>query len=439
MDWERLGDEAVRRLREYIRVDTSNPPGNEAPGAAFLQEILEGDGIPCKTYEPEPGRISLLARLAGSGARRPLIFLNHIDVVPADPAGWEAPPFSGALEDGYVWGRGALDMKGLGIMQLVAVLAAKRSGLELAGDVVFLAVADEEEGGRLGARHVIGNDPGAVAGGTCINEGGFILTGMAEGTDFFTIGNAEKSAVWLNLTRRGVPGHGSVPTGQGALEPMVKALARLLEQPRPLEVVPGMQRFSYVLSGYMDFLKPYREDRRLETLKRLIEENGIMAVPQLAALLHDTISLNTLSCGTKVNVIPGLAEAQLDCRLLPGTDPDEFIRYVKEKLDDPAIEVEPYKEVVVSDASPVDNEAYRAIENAVSRLYPEVVVTPSMMPGVSDSRFFRKIGVDCYGVMPARMSLTDASRIHGVNERISVADLKQGVRLMYELILGMCT
>ncbi len=436
---DELGNEAVKHLQDYIRIDTSNPPGNEAPAVEFLKGILEGEGVSCKTYEAQPGRMSLLARLPGDGSRKPLIFLSHIDVVPADPTGWEQPPFSGALQDGYIWGRGTLDMKGLGIMQLVALLAAKRNGLKLAGDVVFLAVADEEEGGRLGARYVIENDPEAVAGGVCINEGGFINTGLIEGTDLFTVGNAEKSAVWLRLTRDGVSGHGSVPTGQGALELMVKALARLLEHPRPVEIVPIMQDFAYKLSDYMDFLKPYRDDRELETLKKLLEENNIMTIPPLAALLRDTFSLDVLHSGVKTNVIPDQAEAYLDCRILPGTDVDEFLRYIREKLDDPAIKVDLSKDVEVSDASPVENEYYPAIEEAINKVYPEVAVTPFMMPGVSDSRFFRQIGVDCYGVMPVRMGLGDTSRIHGVNERISVTDVKEGVRLMYELILGLCS
>lgn len=439
MDWDELGNEAVDYLRDYLRIDTSNPPGNETPAVGFLKEILEGEGITCKTYEPRSGRMSLLARLPGDGSGKQLIFLNHVDVVPADPAGWELPPFSGALQDGYIWGRGALDMKGLGIMELVALLAAKRNGLKLAGDVVFLAVADEEAGGHLGAKYIIDNDREAVAGGVCINEGGFINTGLVEGKDFFTIGNAEKSAVWLRLTSNGVSGHGSVPSGQGALESMVKALARLLGQPRPVVIEPIMQDFAYKLSEYIGFLEPYRQDHELETLKMLIEENNIMAIPQMAALMRDTISLDVLNSGVKINVIPDKAVAEMDCRLLPGTDVEEFMRYVREKLDDPAIEVELCKEVEVSDASPADNEYYKAIEDAISKNFPEMVVAPFMMPGVSDSRFFRGIGVPCYGVMPTRMSLEDSHRIHGVNERISVTDLKEGARLMYELILALCS
>lgn len=220
---------------------------------------------------------------------------------------------------------------------------------------------------------------------------------------------------------------------------MVKALARLVEHPRPVEILPIMQDFSYKLSEYMEFLKPYREDHELETLQRLVEENNVMAIPPLAALLHDTFSLNVLHSGVKTNVIPDRAEAFLDCRILPGTDVDEFMAYIREKLGDPAIEVELSKEVVVSDASPADNDDFRVIEEAINRVYPEVAAAPFMIPGVSDSRFFRQIGVDSYGVMPVRMGLGDVSRIHGLNERISVDDLKQGVRLMYKLILGLCS
>jgi acetylornithine deacetylase/succinyl-diaminopimelate desuccinylase-like protein len=439
MDWEKLGDEALNYLQDYIRIDTSNPPGNEAPGVDFLLNILEAEGISCKTYEPQPGRASLLARLPGSGRGKPLIFLNHIDVVPADPQDWEVPPFSGELRDGYVWGRGALDMKSVGIMEMLAILAAKREGLRLSRDVVFLAVADEEAGGYLGAKYVIDNDREAVSGAVCINEGGFINTGLVEGRPFFTIGNAEKSAVWLKLTRHGPAGHGSIPTGRGALESMVKALAALLARPRPARIEPVMQDFAYKLSEYWEVLKPYREDRQLRTLQALIEEYDLMAIPALGAVFHDTISLNILNAGVKINVIPDRAEAQLDCRLLPDTDVDEFMDHIRKSLDDPEILIDLGKEIEISGASSVDNEYYRAIEEVIHDDYPECVASPFLLPGVSDSRFFRQIGVPAYGVAPTRLGLEDVSRIHGVNERVSVADVKQGVKFMYDLMLKICS
>jgi acetylornithine deacetylase/succinyl-diaminopimelate desuccinylase-like protein len=439
MDWNKLGDEAVGYLQEYIRIDTSNPPGNEAPAARFLADILEGESFSCKTYEAQPGRTSLLARLESGGSEKPLIFLNHMDVVPADATAWDLPPFSGEIEDGYIWGRGALDMKSMGIMQLMALIAARREGINLSRDVVFLAVADEEAGGWLGARYVIEQDREAVDGAVVINEGGFINTSLVEGKPFFTIGNAEKSALWLSLRRDGLGGHGSVPTGRGALELLVKALAHLLDNPRPIKIGDTMQEFAYRLSKYWEILKPYREDRKVETLERLFREAQVMAIPAMASVLHDTVSLNGLNSGTKINVIPDKAEAQIDCRLLPETGVDEFMDYIRGSLDDPEIEIDLGMEIEISGASPIDNEYYRAIEAVIAEDYPEVEPSPFLLPGMSDSRFFRQIGIPSYGVIPTRLNGEDISRIHGVNERVAATDLLEGTKFMYDLMVRLCS
>jgi acetylornithine deacetylase/succinyl-diaminopimelate desuccinylase-like protein len=439
VNWNELGEEAVGYLQEYIRIDTSNPPGNEAPGARFLQDILAAEDIACTTYEPQPGRTSLLARLEGNRPEKPLILLNHIDVVPAEPSDWDVPPFGGEIGDGYIWGRGALDMKGMGIMQLIALLAARREGIQLSRDVVFLAVADEEAGGVLGAKYLIDKEAKALDGAVVINEGGFINTSLVEGKPFFTITNAEKSAVWLKLVRHGQSGHGSVPAGPGALDLLVKALARLLDNPRPLKIEPIMREFMYRLSRYWEILGPYREDCEPETLESLIHEYQLMATPALAAVLHDMISLNVLNAGVKVNVVPDRAEAELDCRVLPGTDIDEFMDYVRESLDDPAIQISLGKEIEICGASPTDNQYYRAIEEVIEKDYPEAICSPFLLPGTSDSRFFRLIGVPSYGIIPAKLELEDISRIHGVNERIAVADLKEGIKFMYDLMIRICS
>lgn len=438
MDWDKLEDEAVTYLQEYIRIDTSNPPGNEAPGAQFLADILEDEGIPVKTYESAPGRVSTLACLEGEGSGKPLILLNHIDVVPADPAGWEINPFSGEIADGYIWGRGSLDMKGMAIMELVALLGAKREGIRLGRDVVFLAVADEEAGGQLGAKYIIEKDPAAIDAHVVINEGGFINTNLVADMPFFLIGSGEKSGAWLKLVRHGQAGHGSMPTGQGALERLVQALARLLANPRPIEIDPIMQTFFGKLAEYWDFLKPYRDDCRPQTLRRLIEENNIMAIPALAATLHDTVSLNMLQAGTKINVIPDKAEAQVDCRILPETALDEFLDYFRESLDDPEITVTFGKEFEISGSSPTDNESYATIVDVIKKHYPGSVISPFLLSGISDSRFFRQMGIPSYGMIPARLGLADISRIHGINERIAISDLKEGVRFLYDLLVALC-
>ncbi len=438
MDWDRIGNEAVAALGEYLRIDTTNPPGNETRGAQFLGGILKDEGIGFELYETSPGRTSLLARLEGSGEGKPLIMLNHIDVVPADPENWSFHPFSGEVADGFLWGRGALDMKGMGVMELFAFIAAARQGMDLKRDVVFLAVADEEAGGYLGARALLEEHPGELEADVVINEGGYATMDLVPGRTFFMIASAEKYGYWLRLLRRGVGGHGSMPTGQGALERMIPALARLLENKRPMRINPTMQAFFARLAEHWEILAPFREDGDPATLARLIEENDLAALPALGAVLRDTVSLNMLNAGVKINVIPDKAEAFLDCRLLPETEGDEFLSHIRNALDDPEMEVDVFMDMERSSASPHSGPWFDAIAEALARNYPDAVVSPFMLSGLSDSRFFRARGVPCYGIIPARVGLADLARIHGVDERIAVQDVKDGVRFLYDLVVSIC-
>lgn len=438
MDWEVLGDRAVNVLSEYLRIDTTNPPGNEASGAEFLGDVLRGEGIGFELYESAPGRSSLLARLEGSGGGRPIILLNHIDVVPANPENWQVHPFSGEVADGFVWGRGALDMKGMGVMELMAFIAAAREGLGLKRDVVFLAVADEEAGGYSGAGMLLEKYPHELDAEVVINEGGYATMDLVPGRPFLMIANAEKYGYWLRLGRRGIGGHGSMPTGQGALDRMVPALARMLEQSRPMIINRTMQAFFARLAEHWEILTPYREDGDPETLRRLVEENNLAAIPALSAVLRDTVSLNMLNAGVKVNVIPDEAEAFLDCRLLPETEGEEFLAHIRESLQDPEMEVDVFMDLQRAPASPPQGPWFEAIERVVLANYPDAVVSPFMLSGLSDSRFFRARGVPCYGIIPARLGLADLARIHGVDERIAVQDVREGVKFLYDLVAELC-
>ncbi len=438
MDWDELGNRAVDILCEYLRIDTTNPPGNEEKGAEFLGGVLKEEGIDFELLRGAPGRSSLLARLRGSGEEKPLILLNHIDVVPADPGSWQVPPFSGEIADGFIWGRGALDMKGMGVMELAAFIAAARQGTQLRRDVVFLATADEEAGGYSGVKMLLEKHPEKLEAGLVINEGGYATMDLVAGRPFFMIANAEKYGHWLRLKRLGISGHGSMPTGQGALDRMVPALARLLESRRPMNVNPTMQAFFTRLAEHWEILAPYREDGDLRTLVRLIEENNLAAIPALSAVVRDTVSLNMLNAGVKINVIPSEAEAFLDCRLLPETEGDEFLASVKEALQDPEMEVDVFQDMERAPASPPDGDIMSRIEKVVLADYPDAVVSPFMLSGLSDSRFFRSRGVPSYGIIPARLGLMDLMRIHGVDERIPVQDVKDGAKFLYDLVVEFC-
>lgn len=434
MDWERIGDRAVELLSEYVRIDTSNPPGNEAAGAAFLGRVLAEEGMDYKLFESEPGRTSLVARVPGGGDGKPLVLMNHIDVVPADPGEWQVHPFSGEVSDGFVWGRGTLDMKGMAVMELLAIIAAAREGTRPGRDVVFLACADEEAGGALGCEWLLREHPDVLEAAMVLNEGGFVNTALLGGRPLFLIATAEKYAMWLRLRVKGQGGHGSMPTANGALEKLVLALARLLSHPRPTEVDKTVKDFFGVLAEHWPVLEPFKGDDDPETLVRLLEENHLTAIPALNAMLRNTISLNVLNAGVKVNVIPGEAEASLDCRLLPDQDPGEFLEEVRGALGDADVEVELVLGGDRSPASPAEGEGYETLLACIADLYPDAVAAPFLLPGVSDSRFFRRAGVPVYGIIPAFLGLEDLPRVHGVDERISVEELERGVRFLHSVI-----
>ncbi len=434
MDWDGLGNRATELLSEYIRIDTSNPPGDEAAGAEFLGRVLDKEGIEHEIIESEPARASLIARVPGKGRGKPLVLMNHIDVVPADPSNWQVDPFSGEVSDGFVWGRGALDMKGMAVMELLAVIAAVREGLPLGRDLVFLACADEEEGGALGCEFLLSKHPDKVDAALVLNEGGFVNTALIAGTPLFLVATAEKYAMWLRVVAKGQAGHGSMPTGKGALEKLVLGLARLLSEPQPVEIDPTVGQFFAVLADHWPVLEPYGGDGNPQTLSRLLEESNLTAIPALNAMLRNTVSLNVLKSGVKINVIPEQAEACLDCRLLPGQDPGEFLNGVRAALGDEEMEVSLVMGGDPSPASPTDNEFYPLLLRSIEENYPGAVTSPFLLPGISDSRFLRREGVPVYGIIPAHLGLEDLARVHGVDERISVDDLERGVRFVYSVI-----
>ena len=391
--------EAVELLSQYLKIDTTNPPGREDRGVEFLARILDSEGIPYKTYEPQPGRASIRGEIKGSGDKPPLILLNHIDVVPADPAEWSFDPFGGEVKDGFVHGRGALDMKGQGIMELMAFLAMKRQGLRLNRDLIFLAVADEEMGGTWGAKWLVENHPEDFQAGLVLNEGGYVITGLLPDRPVAMIAAAEKGICWMKLTRTGPPGHGSLPHGDNALEKMTLALARFLTREDSLTVTPIMSEYFRCLGQSWDFLAPYLEDGRSETLINILTQSGLINLPQIAAMLKNTHSLTVMQSGGKSNVIPSRAEAHLDVRLLPERRAADEIAFIREGLGDDSIEVEPLA-VTESTQSEWQGGEFPNLANLLQQAFPEALVAPSMVFGATDSRFFRHLGYSGLRALP---------------------------------------
>jgi acetylornithine deacetylase/succinyl-diaminopimelate desuccinylase-like protein len=429
--------EAIELLSRYLRINTTNPPGNERKGAQFFAEIFEKEGIAYKIHEPTKGRASISARITGKGRDDPLILLNHIDVVLAEKEQWSFDPFGGEIKDGYVHGRGAMDMKGQGIAELMAFLEIKRKRQVPNRDVIFLAVADEENGGAFGADYLLKSHYGDFSAGLVLNEGGFGLRDLLPDRPVFLISTAEKAANWIRVSCEGPPGHGSVPQKQNALERLIRALNRLQDMDNPVVITDVTSEYFRKLAETWAFLKPYLEDNKEETLIKCLTESGLSEIPQMSAILRNTISTNVISGGSKINVIPSRVEAKLDVRLLPGQDPDRFLAKVKKELGDEGVKAD----FIVKDraeASPIFTDEYRKIEKVFSRRFPDAVVVPSLLFGSSDSRFFRKKGITSYGVFPVLISMNDIKMVHGIDEKISEENLVMGSEMFTEIVNSLC-
>ncbi len=346
-------------------------------------------------------------------------------------------PLSGAVNDGFIYGRGAIDMKSLGIMELLALLEIKRQGLTPCRDIVLLAVADEETGGALGVHYLLSNYPDEFQADLVLNEGGFGLTDLIPNRPVFMIATAEKGVCQVKLTSNGRPGHGSTPHGDNALEKLVQGLNRVLTENNPHIVTPLTAEYFKQLGTELKFLQPYLEDGKTETLIDVLNQNGMVEVPQVSAMLRNTISLNRMSAGNKINVIPSKAVAEFDIRILPGTEPDEVISKIKKIAADESINVEAVKAARANE-SLMNTEDFSIIKSVHLEHYPDALAVPSLMFGATDSRFFRNKGIASYGICPTLVSKEEINRVHGIDERISVENMINGTRILTDIIKRLC-
>ena len=430
IDWDAWTDQATEWLSDFIRIDTVNPPGNESRACEWLGRILDVEGIPYETYDPGNGRTSLVARLAGSGARgRALILLSHTDVVPFERDQWTVAPLGGEIHDGYVWGRGALDMKSQGIMQLITFLIHHRMGLPLARDLVFMAVADEEAGSASGVEFLDREHPEVLDCEYVINEGGGGST-EALGVERTTIniGVSEKGPLWLTLRAHGRPGHGSVPHDDNAADHLVRALHRVLAWERPYVITPEVQEYFDQLheAGILD------RAATPDVLAEIAEHNA-----RHRSIQMNSISLTTLTAGVKHNVIPAQAEATLDCRLVPGYDAEQLIEELRTVIDDPRIEIERVF-IASTPTSSQHTELYDVMVRESKRAFEDALVLPSVSSGFTDSRVFRRRGAAAYGFVPTVTDPAEQSGVHGNDERISIENLRTGTQIMHAVVRGIC-
>ena len=428
IDWPAIHAEALEILLRYIRIDTSNPPGNEAPAARFLGSLIEAEGIACEYIETAPGREALVARLAGDGSRRALLLGNHLDVVPVEEEFWDVPPFEGVVRGGRVYGRGAVDMKGAGVMQLIALLLLRRQGVPLRRDVVFLATPDEEIGSVDGMRWICANRPDVVDVEFALNEGGSGISDFAGREDgrIFIASVNEKSVGWLRLRAVGPTGHGSLPAADNSAVRLMRALVRLADWERGLRFGPGTARLVEQLSDAG--LLPSAEDR--EALERALRSD-----PGAHAMFSDTLNVTVIDSGFKANVIPRRSEAVIDCRLLPGETLQGWIAQVREQIGDPSISVEPeLDDFVAPEASDWDTELFATIREVVGEAVEDAVVVPGVATLATDNRFLREIGVPAYGFIPCMLSAEERAGFHAHNEFLTVENLNMGCELMYEIV-----
>jgi acetylornithine deacetylase/succinyl-diaminopimelate desuccinylase-like protein len=354
-----------------------------------------------------------------------------MDVVPADLQDWKVPPFSGQIKDGEIWGRGALDDKGPGVVQLMAMLAIKRSGVLLDRDILFLATGDEEDGGKLGAGWVVDNQPDLYGDAVFVlNEGGGIR-GEKDKDKLYAVSVTEKSPLWLRLTATGPSGHSATPPEDTAVTRLVRALGRIDDYRPPVKVVAPVEAY-YRIRAELDHDSSHVRDLR-KALKDPAFSKQFLSVKQQSALVHDTITPTVLSASQKTNVLPSAAYAELDCRLLPGEDPKNFEKVLKEVIGDDKVRIDEILNFP-SLSSPEKSELMSAIETLAKRKDNGAPVIPTMLSGFTDSHYFREKGLIAYGFTPLESSPDEADTVHAENERISIANLRGGLERMVELL-----
>ena len=430
---------AAAILSQAIRYRTVNPPGDERPLAEYLVRVLEREGVTARVIETpagdsKVGRAAAWARVPGNGSRRPIILHSHLDVVPAEHDEWTVSPFDGLVGGGYVIGRGALDAKGITVVQLLALVELAKRAVPLDRDVILLATPDEETGGQLGAAYIAQERPDLLYDAEyLLTEGGGILVG-APGADVWGVAVGEKTPCWIRVTSHGTPGHGASEPRGAAIPRLMRALDRVVRLDEEVHVGPEVQRMFAALApfaapddraGYADLRQALETDPAFRA--RFLAERG------QSALVRDTITVTVLKAGSQTNVVPPQATAQLDARLLPGERCDAFIDRLRETIDDDQVELEPLL-ALQGGSSPVETGLYHAIERVAAETDPGSVVVPRVIAGFTDAHWFRDLGIVSYGFLPRWLPPSETRGIHGPDERVSISNLERGVRSLVRLL-----
>ncbi len=440
MDEQKIREDVVATIARYVQFDTTNPPGNEMPAALWVRDQLTGRKITSDitVYEPLPGRGLVVARIAGSENLKPLMINHHIDVVAADPSQWTHPPFGGVVADGFVWGRGTLDTKGLGVMFLLALESLLKEGVRFRRPIVFTAVPDEEPGGDNGMRWLVENHIKDIDPEWVWDEGSGGLKDVFGKGIVFAVAVAEKQIYRFKLIAEGEPGHGSMPHANSANTRLIAALQRIIETPRPLRAGPASAAMFAGLASTQKFPASFLLSHLANPLALKLAGKSLAAEKFTNAVLRDTVSVNIIQAGYQINVIPERAEAHLDCRLLPETDAREFRQWLVSRIADDRIRIQMIQTSPPSGLAPIDNPFYRAVTSAIQKYTPGAGVFPLLMAGATDGRYWRERGYPAYGFTPMLLEKSDIGRVHGIDERISVDNLLLGIKITRDMIRELC-
>ncbi len=440
IDWDVAGDEVVTHFRDLLRLDTRNPPGNETLAAEYLRGVLEQEGIACEIVGPAANRGTIVARLKGDGSEPPLLLMSHTDVVAVEPDKWTHDPFAAEIAGGFIYGRGALDMKHMVTMELMTMLLLKRAGVQLKRDVIFMAAADEEVGGHDGAGWVAQNRPELIQAEYALNEGGGVAFEINE-SRYYTVQTAEKGATRFRLRTEGKPGHGSMPHRQNAILKLAESLCRLGDRQPPVHFCASFRGF---ITGIASAQPPEVAQSIMDILAN--EETSDVAIDalpmdellkqELRAMTRNTIAPTILQAGSQINVIPSKAEVSLDARILPGWTTEMFLEEIRAIFgEDIDVEfIDPDLALEADPASPL----FDVITEVVKEHDPEATVIPTLIVGGTDAQRVAGLGIKVYGFAPEMFisGLHDWDRVHGHDERINIRSLQWGTRVLYDIVAG---
>src|ERR1700687_152918 len=437
-DLSRLDQEALVWLTDLIRINTTNPPGNEAKAAQYIAAVFQREGIASELLEVVPGRSAVVARLRSTALADPsraLVLLGHLDVVGVDKAKWTADPFAGVVKDGYLYGRGAIDDKGMVTANMAVFVALKRSGVRLNRDVIFLASTDEEQGGDASIKVMIGKYWEKFACGFAINEGGRVMVKGGK-VQYVGIQASEKIPQNVAVISRGASGHASVPRKDNAVVHLAAAIAKIGAYEAPAKPSTIMRRYFEQLARIEDaetakWMRALDTPDRAEHAMRILSEMN----PTWSSMLRDSIAPTMLQAGIRANVVPSEARANLNIRLLPGDMIDPLVSELKKLVNDPQISLEVQPDGgAPSPSSSLETELFQVIERVAPQEFPGAIVLPYLSTGATDSAQLRLHNVQAYGLLPFPLEEQDERRMHADDERIPIAAFYKGIEFLYRVV-----